>query len=981
MSAPSTPQRATRPSASPSSSPDQNAEQDASPQILTPGRKIKAMMAAFEDDSESDVEDRSRNERPRNPESESAEESGVPSAGAGTRGENGGDGENVDMDEDASEEEEEDIVKPKGRMAARMQADSGSGSVQTTGGDKPDEREDQTAFERVSRMLRQEEQDKVTGSNAGNDGEEKDQSDDDEDDDLPTAGRRRRPAVSQNGTESPVRERSFSPLFMSSPTASRHDNPQDGGDENEGEDSAEDDAPRSRANPRFQALVAQKRKEREEKERVEAEKKAARRKQQMEQFSSEILSGDGDSGDDDTSARKLTQQSRPARKASKKAVEEMHRETQRMSRNMQLTHQMQTKKKIKKESLFARFNFMQPQQEQPAGRNVETSSTANSQPSSDVEGQKAKETPPSSPVAQPSAPEKDTTHETGEKQAQTTADSKAGEEFGDPPSLDQLISDTQEQAKQPIVGRAEPETKVPDSRPVTATTERKPLTAAPVRVRLSRQSVAQTQQDDSDDDLDVVTSPGKCRRIALFENLPAKRTQENGAMVKLKALAHLTSPSRKASMNSAELSALLRYKARQQAAKEREERIQELRDKGLVIETAEERAAMEDTVEDLVERARKEGMDIARQERNAAKKQGQPDEEDDADYELSGSDEDGYGDDEDDDDDDEGQDAEGGEGFVENEAGEAEESEDGETDASESEPEAPSRRKRPTRVISDDEDEDEDKQPEPRTPARQTTQTVGSVERPQFPELPGSNGLTMSLTQAFAGTLGDNEVGSQAGSMAPHSLPDPGRSAAGVQEGDSQVMVKDSQEQRPDPADLLAGYTSSDARVSESPAHPAMSQVPEPTQDAGFVLSPFDPSKRFMGTPTSTIETVLLSQNQQHQSPIKKGRLLKRGQAPQLSAVEEEQEDEGQEGDFEVNASAFDVMKKATKKTAVPFDRKKSKAKEAVEDAAEESDDEYAGLGGGSDESDEEENVYDQQMINDNSEEKVDEKQLAALNA
>ncbi|RJE19522.1 hypothetical protein PHISCL_08146 [Aspergillus sclerotialis] len=958
MSEPSTPQRATRPSASPSSSPEQNAEQDASPQILTPGRKIKAMMAAFEDDSDSETENGNRNEgSARKLESESR----GPSAGAGTRGEslnagfggNGGDREDLDAGED---EEEEDIVRPRGRMAARMQADSGSDQRNGSGGG---EGEGETAFERVSRMLHQEEQEKVNGSSAGNDGEEKGQSDDDdEDDDLPIAGRRRRPAGPQDEVESPVRERSFSPLFMSSPTASRHDNQQDGGDDNEGEASAEDDdAPRSRGNPRFQALVAQKRKEREEKERVEAEKKAARRKQQMEQFSSEILSGDGDSGDDDTSARKLTQQSRPARKASKKAVEEMHRETQRISRNMQLTHQMQTKKKITKESLFARFNFMQPQQEQPAGRNVETSSTADSQPSSD-----------------PSAPEKDATNDGGDKQAQTTADSKAG----DLPTLDQLISDTQEHANQPIVGEAETEAKVPDSQPVKATTERKPLTAAPVRVRLSRQSVAQTQQDDSDDDLDVVTSPSKCRRIALFENLPTKKTQENAAMVKLKALAHLTSPSRKATMNNAELSALLRYKARQQAAKEREERIQELRDKGLVIETAEERAAMEDTVEDLVERARKEGEDIARQERDAAKKQEQPDEEEDADYELSGSDEEGYGDDEDEDH--EGQDAEG-EGFVENEAGEADESEDGETDASENETEAPSRRKRPTRVISDDEDEDEDKQPEPRTPARQTTQTVGSVERPQFPELPGSNGLTMSLTQAFAGTLGDNEVGSQLGSTIPDSLPDPGRSAAGDQEGDSQVMVKDSQEQRPDPPDLLAGYTPSDARVSESPAHPATSQVPEPTQDAGFVLSPFDPSKRFMGTPTSTVETVLLSQNQQHHSPIKKGRLLKRGQAPQLSAVEEEKEDEGQEGDFEINASAFNVMKKATKKTTVPFDRKNSKAKEVVEDAAEESDDEYAGLGGASDESDEEENVYDQQMINDNSGETVDEKQLAALNA
>ena len=61
--------------------------------------------------------------------------------------------------------------------------------------------------------------------------------------------------------------------------------------------------------------------------------------------------------------------------------------------------------------------------------------------------------------------------------------------------------------------------------------------------------------------------------------------------------------------------------------------------------------------------------------------------------------------------------------------------------------------------------------------------------------------------------------------------------------------------------------------------------------------------------------------------------------------------------------------------------KKNSKAKDIVDEAAEESEDEYAGLGGHSDESDGEENAIDRQMINDNSGEVVDEKQLAALNA
>ena len=170
------------------------------------------------------------------------------------------------------------------------------------------------------------------------------------------------------------------------------------------------------------------------------------------------------------------------------------------------------------------------------------------------------------------------------------------------------------------------------------------------------------------------------------------------------------------------------------------------------------------------------------------------------------------------------------------------------------------------------------------------------------------------------------------------------------------------------------------------------SQVPDPTQDEGFVLSPFDPSKRFLGTPTSTIETVRIDRSEsRNSSPItqRKKKALRRGKAADLSMIveqdeeaeeaDEEQEDEDK-GEFEVDASAFNIMKKAAKKPST-FDKNKSKARDVVEEAAEESDDEYAGLGGASDDDEDEENMFDRQMINDNSGETVDEKQLAALNA
>jgi mediator of replication checkpoint protein 1 len=97
--------------------------------------------------------------------------------------------------------------------------------------------------------------------------------------------------------------------------------------------------------------------------------------------------------------------------------------------------------------------------------------------------------------------------------------------------------------------------------------------------------------------------------------------------------------------------------------------------------------------------------------------------------------------------------------------------------------------------------------------------------------------------------------------------------------------------------------------------------------------------------------------------------------------VEEEEEEKSNDGGFEIDPNAFNVMKKAAKKPTVAYDKKNSKAKNVVDEAAEESEDEYAGLGGASDDSDDEENAYDKQMINDNSGETVDEKELAALNA
>lgn len=948
MSAPSTP-RSTRTASPPGGSPE----------ILTPGRKIKAMMAQFESDSESDNEkNKPTTARRLSPKTNTGDNQNT-STNKTRRASNA---------ESEGADEEDDVVMPRGRMAARMQASTEEGDG------KEEEDKSETAFDRVSKTLRAQK------------GNKNDDAQNESDDDLPMAGPRRRPAQGKEKSDAEEERsdrslspaRSFSPLFMSSPTAERNADRDEAGSDG----SDEDEEPQSKNNARLQALIAQKRKEREERERVEAEKKAVRaaRAAQHEQFSSEVMSGDEDGDEDASSGNKLTQQSRPSRKASKKALEEMNRETQRMSRNMQLTHQAQTKKKITKESFFAKFNFGQAQPQNAPGSSSSQNST-DSRNSSDVEAQKDRDTPRTSPVAGPI--DKPASHE--------SPNEKGNEDEADVglPHIEGVLAGTHLQNLEPAAEREEgAEMEQSRQKTLDPKAEQKQLKKPPVRVRLSRQSVAQHQEEDSDSDLEVVTSVGEGRRIAAFENLPSKKMEEPASMTRLKALAHITSPSRDhGSMDHAQLNALLLTKARQQAAEEKKVKIEELRAKGITVETAEDRAAMEDEIENLVEKARQEADDIAKKERKEKKQEQDDDEEDDADFELSGSeDEEADGENEEEDEGSEKEDEQHveaenvDEGMIDNEAGEDEESGDEQLEVmSADEVDVPStRRKRLTRVVSDDEDDEE--APVPSTPVNPITPNKGSAQRLEFPGMPDSNDMPLGLTQAFAGTLGGSQQGSMPNSpgMIP-TLPDP-TNMAGNPQFNSQEVVKDSQGEPAQTTDIFAGYAASDAGAPESPVVREMSefsQIPAPTQDAGFILSPFDPSRRFLDPPPSTVETVLVEQTQD--SPVKQrqGKHLRRGRVEEKPDIEKQKE-----GDFKVDASAFDIMKKSFKKKAsVPFDKKKSNAKDVVEEAAEESDDEYAGIGGGSDDSDGEEDRYDEQMINDSSEETVDEKQLAALNA
>jgi mediator of replication checkpoint protein 1 len=176
------------------------------------------------------------------------------------------------------------------------------------------------------------------------------------------------------------------------------------------------------------------------------------------------------------------------------------------------------------------------------------------------------------------------------------------------------------------------------------------------------------------------------------------------------------------------------------------------------------------------------------------------------------------------------------------------------------------------------------------------------------------------------------------------------------------------------------------------------SELLEPTQDGGF--QEYTPLKqRFVEPPASTIDTVVLSESQrnelQHDSPLvrRAGKLRRRADvlAAARAAEEDPEEDASPMDGVEFDefgfgtTSAFTLMKDAATKeknlkAKAEFDKKKSKAKEMIEEQAEESEDEYAGLGGADGEdSDDDSNASVHEMVDDDT--KLNEADKAKLKA
>ncbi len=948
----------------------------------------------------------------------------------------------LDEEEEEEEEDQESLFLPRGRLAARLGRQA---AVREDSSPKDEGAPDENAYARIKKSLLPGNLEKPIKS-------------------VPETGERNALAHGEGGNEPIIQSRHSTPDLhtdrahspRSGSVQSRRSSPglfltPDGGsnaqkptEKTTNQDDSDSDLP---ANPqskqKFLELVARKRAEREAKQAAEDKKrkeKFAKQKSIEDQLADDAFFASGMSDDDRAADKRLTQLARPTRKASKKAIEEISRETQRMSRNMQLAHQAKTKKKITKDSLFARFNFRTtatPTAE--ASQNPSSSTVASSLPASDQEDAEKVQSPPTSPIE----PDRSAKQHASPDLNKITAsvDAQDGEDL---PNLldimDQTVSKL-DKGKGKAVDLSNVEI-ASESRGSKKTI----FTQPPLKIRAPNPtSGAKIMELDSDSDLEVLpVKKLRSSRPDVFDRLPASKVQEGRSLQTLRALAHLTSPGKplrgqKVTMSLADMQTSLQKRARQQAVEERAAKIEDLRSRGIVIQTAEERQQDQAEVEDMIEKARREGEEIMQKEKKAAKNakiaNGEvndlPDTSDeDEDYredqdgepevELSGSEE-AEGDDSEgldelasDADETANEDEEGGIPLSKADSGRDElvideASEDGDDEEEEEveigggieddeQPdEAELQRPRRNKMVIDDDDEETIE-----TPLQTET---AAIEKPALLENPfESNAVPMGMTQAFAATMantqaqGDDNDEEQDSMAMFDSVPEPDFPIFDT--NDSLDLVEDSQVGLPGPGtnppkEIELEFSQSQIQydaledTQDLRTSTQLSEIPDPTQDVGFALSSPAPQTRFVSEPPSTVDTLLLSDVVGDGSPVKKrrGRLQRRVLIEEnvSDVVEDPMTTHREIANSNCELNAFDAMRKATKaaKAAAAkeaFDRKKSEAKGMVEEQAQESEDEYAGLGGASDEDSGEEDEDIKAMM-DHGEINVDESKLAGFYA
>ncbi|EME83631.1 uncharacterized protein MYCFIDRAFT_85437 [Pseudocercospora fijiensis CIRAD86] len=844
----------------------------------------------------------------------------------------------------------------------------------------------------------------------------------DDDDELYTATPKRN-VRAQSKSPSSQASAARSTLFVSPARTEREDSDDDLPDQPTGLKS------------KLAALVAEKRAARLARE-AEEESGRADSAHVSSDLPDEIVQGSQDPLDPEVE-RIMSDAVKPTRKASKRALLEMERETQRMARQQALAHQMKTRKKFTTNDLFAKFNY------RPAGQPVgqvlpaqnDPDTSASSAPSSDAPAREPFSTPPSSP---PTPLDRPTPLERQRALVEQGALSKMQPVREDRlptvmemPNEDELpdIADIFSSARK--VKRAE-------VRPIMAMPS--PSKAAPKKglkvARLGKNAVPPAASESSDDDLEIVKEMP--HHLSVFDKAKGtlkRQHADSAAIHRLKHLAHVgMDDSRTASRKNGKAQRLigaqaleqqLRLRAKEQARAEQLERIAELKAKGIEVQTSEEHEREQEMFENLLEKARLEAVELRKAEKNATKGENggaaaSDDESEDEDYvDGSGSEGDGrdnndmvddIADESEDEDEEDGSDSASDNGEEEAEidnpaeamgdAGSEEvvEATNGEllTQASPEQTPMIGRKPRKSRIIVDDEDSDGDvpRQLPNATPTATSTQADPFAAFGFGAAKPASS--LMSPTQMFNATMQTPTQITQQDSLdvlnclvppTSSSLPPVSLDYGAQTFDDTQVsMIPGSQvesqpiklawETQPPETPLQTMKRGSSNLTLATPGW-------EPSQDAGLPetwqanagLEREDTLDSASAHDTQS--TVRLRISESPAAIATKRNRLVRGRRV---AVEES---DGDDDTAPVKSSklekknAFREMARKRREALTEAERAEAEreAKEMMEDQAEESEDEYAGLGG--DDYVAPETDQDREMI-DSSHVEVDERQLAA---
>lgn len=841
------------------------------------------------------------------------------------------------------------------------------------------------------------------------------------------SGRRRREAFERTASGSPLgsSHRKGTGLFVS-PTKTAVDN------------SDEDELPRPN---KLAELVAQKRAERlaREAEKRKAEKDRKNNSQQESEHASSDLPEEVFEGSQEVPAnpdidRVLSDAARPTRKASKKAMLEMERETQRLARQQALAHQIKVKKKFSTTDLFARFNFRQPQQQPNTAEK-----NSSSMPSSDgIEPSPRRMEPLSTPPSSPPTPldkqrllvERGALAKMIPVREDTLASIATGEEIEDLPEMEEIIKSSQHKKEN-----------VDDSEPQQVAEHGAKI------ARWGKKSVPQTYRDeDSDDDLEVVQPLPK--HLQVFDRIKPTKKQEShsNAIHTLRHLSHLgqvdAKPNRptnvKPSIHPQVLEAQLRKKAREQAFEAQQERLAELKAKGIVIQTNEEKEKEAEEFENLLEKARLDAQTLRKAEKAAQKEangeanmEASDDETEDEDY-YDGSEDEDVG---------EEDPTAAGNDLIDDAADESEANEDIEemleedTDDAgdvESQPktahdpghetqpedEQPkhvrkSRKSRKSHVIKDDEDDesDEDDELEMDEHAISPNLVSGTADNANQEDDPfaafgfgaaKADANAMSATQAFNATMQAPSQDTQEDSfdilrhvpppssfIAPPTLP---TMESQILEDESQTQFATDRNTEESQGVLLNWETQAPETPGPSLVRKAsgLSETPgwEPTQDPGLP-SPWTGARR---GPLQRVPTIVSAAEDEHEtqstvvlrvseSPAPQA-ISKRGRLQQRKRLAADESEDETEASMPLQKDAFKEMKRKRLDDLDANDRNEAKAemKRMMDDQAEESEDEYAGLGGDDTEMIAPETAEDQAMF-DESNIDVDERAIAAHHA